>query len=184
LVVLGLSAALVIATAAACGGGSPPADREHADRPQPRPDPSVERALRDPAVARRLDRCGVTAANGSVPPGETPRPSEPAAAYHGRDGLWTVLRPRGVLVAEEEPDGTLSMKFPWWRADRGALKITGRRLDGDAAPLRARIPSGYGPIGFQSSALVFPKPGCWRVTGQAGDAVLTFVILVLRPRPQ
>jgi hypothetical protein len=72
------------------------------------------------------------------------------------------------------------MKFPWWRLAEGQLLISGRRLDGDAGPLRARIPSGYGNIGFQSTALIFPTVGCWEVTGRIGDKSLTFVIDVVQ----
>jgi len=56
----------------------------------------------------------------------------------------------------------------------------GRRLDEPASPLRAEIPAGYGDFGFQSSALIFPTPGCWEVTGHVGTASLTFVTLVHR----
>jgi hypothetical protein len=181
---LALALALLALTTAGCGGGSPAPDRPAAPAAHPRADPSVERALQDPAVARRLDRCPVTAPNHSVPPGESPPPGQPPTRYYGRGGLWTVVPARGVVVGDQEPDGALSMKFPWWRGVRGRLTITGRRLDGRAAPLRAHIPRGYGPIGFQATALVFPAPGCWEVTGRAGSARMTFVALVVRARPQ
>jgi hypothetical protein len=47
-------------------------------------------------------------------------------------------------------DGSLSMKFPWYRGVRGQLTIVGRRLGSTAPRLRADIPSGYGDIGFQA----------------------------------
>jgi hypothetical protein len=72
------------------------------------------------------------------------------------------------------------MKWPWWRAVRAKLTIEGRRLDAPAPPLRADIPDGYGASGFQPSALVFPTEGCWEVTGNAGDARLTFLVLVVK----
>jgi hypothetical protein len=72
------------------------------------------------------------------------------------------------------------MKWPWWRLVRGPLAIEGRRLDGAAPPLRAHIPDGYHNAGFQSSALVFPTPGCWEVTGSIGEASLTFVTEVVK----
>ena len=78
------------------------------------------------------------------------------------------------------PDGSLSMKFGWERGVRGALVIDGHRLDAPAPPLRANIPRGYGDIGFQSTALIFPTPGCWEVTGHVGDARLTFVTRVVK----
>lgn len=80
------------------------------------------------------------------------------------------------------PDRSLSMKFPWWRGVRGKLTIQGRRLDAHAPPLRASIPAGYGEIGFQATALIFPTAGCWEVTGKVGEASLTFVTRVVNLR--
>ena len=80
-------------------------------------------------------------------------------------------QPRGPGLVLE--DGSLSMKFPWWRGVKGKLTIAGRRLDGSVPPLRARIPDGYGDIGFQATALIFPTEGCWEVTGKVGDTSLT-----------
>jgi len=97
-------------------------------------------------------------------------------------GLWlegkVVFRPGGP--GETLDDGSLSMKFWWWRLARGKLTIQGRRLDGPSPPLRARIPDGYGDIGFQATALIFPTPGCWEVTGRVGDKTLTFVTQVVK----
>jgi hypothetical protein len=67
------------------------------------------------------------------------------------------------------------MKWPWWRGVKGQLTIEGQRLDASARPLRAHVGSGYGDTGFQASALIFPTPGCWEVTGRVDDASLTFV---------
>ena len=89
-----------------------------------------------------------------------------------------VFRPGGAGFVL--PDGALQVKFGWWRGSAGRLTITGRRLDGEAPPLRARIPDGYGANGFQATALIFPTPGCWEVTGHLGDARLTFITEVVR----
>ena len=103
---------------------------------------------------------------------------------HGNAALSTVLWPEGKVAFKPGgagfvlENGALSMKFPWWRLVRGRLTIEGRRLDGPAPPLRARIPDGYGEIGFQATALIFPTPGCWEVTGRIADQSLTFVTLV------
>jgi hypothetical protein len=131
-------------------------------------------------VARRAtpSPCPVTRPNGSTPPGELPSP-----LHHGDGGLWTALWPAGtVLIAPEQiqRDGTLTMKWPWWRGQRGALRITGRRLDATAAPLQSAIPEGYGETGFQATALIFPSEGCWEITGAVAGAALTFVVLVER----
>jgi hypothetical protein len=94
-----------------------------------------------------------------------------------------VLYPEGVRE-RPEADGSIAEKFGWWRGVRGRLRITGRRLDGLSRPLRALIPSGYGPTGFQSTAIIFPTDGCWSVTGAAGSARLSFVTLVFKGRRQ
>jgi hypothetical protein len=70
------------------------------------------------------------------------------------------------------------MKFPWDRAVRGRLHITGRRIDGEAPPLRSHVPD-YGLTGFQSTAVTFPTVGCWEVTGRVtSQTSLTFVTSV------
>ncbi len=67
-----------------------------------------------------------------------------------------------------------------WRGIRGELRIEGRRLDGNAKPIRAEIPPYYGLSGFQPSGIFFPTEGCWEVTGRVGDVSLTFVTLVAK----
>ncbi len=122
--------------------------------------------------------CPVTLPNGNTPPGEAHAPE-----YHGNGALFTVLWPDGnISIGPQnvEPDGSLSMKFVWWRGMKGQLMIEGRRLDAVAPPLRADIPDGHGDSGVQASALIFPTEGCWEVTGRVGDAALTFVTRVTK----
>ena len=114
----------------------------------------------------------------SLPPGEIVEFKD----YIGNGELGTVLWPDGKVMMEQhnlEADGSLSMKWGWWREVTGPLTIEGHRLDADAPPLRADIPDGYGDTGFQVSALIFPTTGCWEVTGRVGDASLTFVTEVV-----
>jgi hypothetical protein len=128
--------------------------------------------------------CPVTSPNGSTPPGEKP------AGHHGNGALWTVLSTDGKVIIRPgvsgsiQPDGSLAMKFPWWRGVRGRLAIQGRRLDAKAPPLRASIPEGYGDTGFQAPGLIVPAENCWEVTGKAGEASLTFVTEVIRAEEQ
>lgn len=131
-------------------------------------------------IATPLPACPVTSPNGLAPPGEQPSPD-----YLSNGQLWTVLWPSGKVIFERggpgaiHPDGSLEMKWGWWRGVKGQLTITGRRLDAPAAPLRADIPSGYGESGFQATGLTFSSAGCWEVTGRVGEAELTFVTLVV-----
>jgi len=119
-----------------------------------------------------------------------PTPTPSAAGFnYGNAGLrvhlgWPNGRlaagilPDGGSRATVEEDGSIHAKLGWWRGVPGTLRITGRRLDADAPPLRAHVPTGYGPRGFQPTGLVFPTIGCWRVVGQVADARLTFVVKV------
>lgn len=124
--------------------------------------------------------CQVTQPNGQTPPSQKASP-----LHHGNGELFTYLWPKGTVVFRPSgagrvlEDGSLEMKFGWWRTVRGQLKIEGRRLDASAPGLRARIPSGYSGV-FQASSLIFPTPGCWEVTGRAGEASLTFVTRVVK----
>lgn len=127
--------------------------------------------------------CPVTAPNGSLPPGE----QAASADYLGNGRLWTVLWPEGEVVFETggpgeiRPDGSLAMKFPFWRGEGvvGELRIDGERLDGEAPAMIGEISEGYGESGFQATALVFPSAGCWQVNARAGDDVLTFTTQVV-----
>ncbi len=105
-----------------------------------------------------------------------------SARAHGNDSLWVGgLGTDGVITATGDAinaDGSIGWKLGWWRAVSGGLTITGKRLDGDAPPLQADVPSGYGSTGFQASGVTFPSTGCWQVTGHVGSASLTFVTYV------
>ena len=104
----------------------------------------------------------------------------------GNDALGTWLWPDGRVLfrtggsGEVLPDGSLSMKFGWWRKQSGRLVLAGRRIDRVAPPMRSRIPDGYGDSGIQSTALIFPTVGCWEVTGQLNRSSLKFVTAVER----
>jgi hypothetical protein len=79
-----------------------------------------------------------------------------------------------------EKDGSIGVKWPWWRGVRGRLKIEGRRLDRPARPLRPEINNAYGLTAFQPSGIYFSTVGCWEVTGKVGGARLTFVTVVVK----
>lgn len=128
--------------------------------------------------------CPVTKPNGIVADGGEPDRN----SYGNRQlsvgpfGLWpdgtVVFKPGGAGFVTQ--DGSLGMKFGWQRGVRGELKIDGRRLDAQAPALRAHVPNGYEPLGFQATSLIFATPGCWEVTGHVGDASVTFVTMVVQ----
>lgn len=127
--------------------------------------------------------CPVTMPNGSVPPGESSSP-----LFFGNTVLWTSLSSQGQVKfgpgnpGEIGSDGSLSIRWSWWRGVQGNLAIEGKRLDGAAPPLKAIVPDGFGLTGFQTSTLVFPTDGCWQVTGRVGAPSLTFVTLVVQTK--
>lgn len=117
--------------------------------------------------------CPVTRPNGEHPPGDS------NSEFFGNGRLWVDLWVDGHAVTSDmRRDGSLAVKFPWTRGVRGELTITGHRLDAPAPPARASVPDGYGSVGFQSSAIIFPTAGCWQVTGKVGQVSLTFVTTV------
>lgn len=107
-----------------------------------------------------------------------------ASSAVGNESLWVGgLGPSGVISATGDAisaNGSIGWKLGWWREVSGDLTITGMRLDGDAPPLEADVPSGYGPTGFQASGVTFPTTGCWQVTGHVGSASLTFVTYITK----
>jgi hypothetical protein len=162
--------------AAACTTSSPVEEHSTASAPA--------EGSRQPTAPGTVDQaCPVTAPNNLTPPGEAPsKGSLGAGGYLGNGRLWTVLWPHGlVLVPPDDigPDGSLEMKFPWWRGPRlhGAVHIHGHEL-ALGLPVGASIPGGYGDTGFQPSGIVFPAAGCYEITGEAAGATLTFVTLV------
>lgn len=140
-------------------------------------EPYRSAALLHIAVARA---CPMTVPNTRVVPDRLTRYY---GVNHGNGLLWVSLWPEGrvtVPPASVNADGSIDAKFPWYRVVKGLLTITGRRLDAPAPLAQARVPSGYGPAGFQSTAVIFPSEGCWRITGRIGDVSLTFVTKVVK----
>lgn len=100
---------------------------------------------------------------------------------HGNGTLWVYLQPGGYSWSDGsvDKDGSLRLKFGWWRGIRGKFTVEGHRLDAPAAPLRYEIHAdSYGDMGFMPSYLFFPTEGYWQITGHIGEKSLTFVIHV------
>ncbi len=104
--------------------------------------------------------------------------------------IFTVLWPEGRVIFEPGgpgfvlPDGSLSMKWGWFRTIPGKVLISGRRLDAPAPTMPLimlrGVPDGYGSTGFHAGALIFPTEGCWEVTATVAGDSLTLVTLVIK----
>jgi hypothetical protein len=167
--------AVVLVILAGCAGGRP------ATRPTAAAPSTTAAQQPQPVTLADARQCPITRPNGATPPGVGAQ----AGVNHGNTWLWTAMWPGGVIKAEPDyvdKDGSIHMKFGWWRGVRGQLSIQGRRLDAPAPPLRAEVPDGYGDRGFQASGVIFPTEGCWEITGQVGTARLTFVNFVIRSK--
>lgn len=110
-------------------------------------------------------------------PGDAPASLWPT--WFGNESLAAGLSPayRGAWYAGEP-----GVQVVWWRDVPGELEIEGTRLDESAEPLIVNIPftpPGYrDQAGYRTTGLLFPAPGCWKVTGRIGDTVLAFVVWV------
>ena len=144
------------------------------------------RAGRTTAAAQTIT-CRVT-----IPPKDpAANPASPSFNYGNSRIRVSLYRRNGKLIAGRlagggkmatlNSDGSIDAKFGWWRAGSGKIKISGRRLDASAPPLRAHVPDGYGP-GFQATGLTFPTTGCWRVTGRYLESQISFTLLVSKSR--
>ena len=159
-------------------------------------------ALVLPAIAQNHgEESQISAAEGSIPCKVTKPngrgPEAVAAALlqaglpnnnYGNGSLAVDLWPGGTIVFKPDGggfvqrDGSLGMKFAWWRGVRGKLTIDGRRLDKSIAarPRMESRPNAYPEDGWLPTYLIFPTPGCWQVTGRIGKANLTFVTRVVK----
>jgi hypothetical protein len=161
------------------------------------PPSSLNTALPSPAplLQDAIASCKIVRPN-------TPSPSDGfsnSLVYGNADGtLFTIPMSDGRIIFRPngsgsiEPDGSLAIKWPWYRNNiKGQVVVEGRRLDASAPPLRAvmgcchdrdtAVPGCcYGDTGFIAGALIFPTEGCWEVTGRVGNHSLTFVTLVIK----
>jgi len=133
-------------------------------------------------AADSSSECKVTKPNGQAPLGQ-PRGRD----TYGNDAVSTDLFPNGVVQFSPRgpgfvlSDGSLKMKFSWWRKADAPLEITGRRLDATAPPLRAEI-GGSGDVHMVPTYIIFPTTGCWEVTGKVSEVSLVFITKVVKTK--
>ena len=124
---------------------------------------------------------------------KAPEPFSPTAPWegifwYGSEQLWTALHNDGVWAGlPENPDG-YTQKIMWWSSLYSlkdelepALVVSGRRLDGEADPLRF-----YGATNAMAddigeamlTGVEIPTLGCWEITGQYKKSSIKFVVWV------
>lgn len=108
----------------------------------------------------------------------------------GTDKLWIALPASGEIWGwkprgRNQPDLTAkifwgSVDFDYHRAEDYDLKVTGRRLDGDAPPLVVdRVTNAlFIPHAAMLTGVYVPAPGCWEITGARRGEKLSFVVWV------
>ena len=104
--------------------------------------------------------------------------------WYGTPALWTSLRQDGTWSALPYHDGAYTQKVFWWSRDykwESPLTVTGMRMDGSAAPLRASTATNAFAEDIGSSILVgveVPAAGCWKITGHLKGMAVSFVVRV------
>lgn len=137
--------------------------------------------------------CPVTGppANPFIPPPPYELEHSTKSFLIGTEKLWTGLRKTGVWYWAPHAPGhenevqPLTEKTFWGSVDFDykteyppKLKITGRRLDGNAPPLLTLTPTNAfpGPAAAMLVGVYVPTPGCWEITGEYKGQKLSFVI--------
>ena len=123
-----------------------------------------------------------------TPPGLPERVKDDNVVWFGTEKLWTSLPGSGEVWGwGPRPPGSsnLTAKIFWFSVDydrhkegNADLKVTGRRLDGDAPPLWA-LPTTNAlgdPYDAMLSGVYMPTPGCWEITGEYKGQKLSFVV--------
>jgi hypothetical protein len=125
------------------------------------------------------------------PPFVAPAPHQPIPAapdfWYGTEDFWTILR-TGVWRALPHTERGYSQKaffwskeFNWRKEMRPDLRVTGKRLDGQA-PAFAGENATHAIFGDGTAAMLtginIPTTGCWEITGSYRDHELKFVVKV------
>jgi hypothetical protein len=139
--------------------------------------------------------CPVTVAPADpfIPPSPYERSDNVNSFLLGTEKLWTGLRKAEVWWWAPHPPGheqevqPLTAKIFWGSVDFNykeeyppKLKVTGRRLDGDAPPLLTLPTTNAfpGPAAGMLTGVYVPTPGCWEITGEYRGQKLSFVVWV------
>ncbi len=123
-----------------------------------------------------------------TPPGEHKMGKDDNNFWWGTEKLWIALPKSGTVWgwlprAPGEPDLTAkifwgSVDFDHHRKEDYDLKVTGRRLDGDAPPIWVdKVTNAlFVPNAAMLTGVHVPTPGCWEITGAYKGRKLSFVV--------
>jgi hypothetical protein len=125
------------------------------------------------------DGCPLTEPVWLIPPDDAASNDPSGYGYYFVNDDQSILAAARYAKSDEShlrvsEDG---IKVGWFRPEGALLEISGRRIDGQADPLKAEIPCCY-PTRFQSTGLFFPSAGCWEVNATAADRSISFVVFV------
>ena len=124
---------------------------------------------------------------------KAPEPFSPIAPWkgifwYGSEHLWTALNTDGVWSKLPENSDGYGQKIMWWSSLYSLkdelepeLVVSGKRLDGEAEPLRF-----YGATNAMAddigeamlTGVEIPTLGCWEITGQYKESEISFVVWV------
>jgi hypothetical protein len=137
------------------------------------------------------EACSVTRPN---PPfaAPSPYPSSPPDdryAWFGSPALWTMLELDGEVWDAANAAFPVSQKLFWWssnwagmRADPApVLTVVATRLDGPGSVRTDHATNASADsLGGQAmlAGIEFPTAGCWQLTAQYGDAVLSYIVWI------
>ena len=126
-----------------------------------------------------------------TPPGEDEMGENDNDFWLGTEKLWIALPKSGEVwgwlprAPGHEHDLTAkifwgSVDFDYHRKEDYDLKVTGRRLDGDAPPLLVdKVTNAlFVPHAAMLTGVWAPTPGCWEITGDRRGQKLSFVVWV------
>lgn len=155
-------------------------------------EPSASRRLVPPASCPLTLPPAVT----FTPPGEQEMGKNDNSFWLGTEKLWIALPKSGHVWGwaprppGHEHDLTAkifwgSVDFDYHRKEDYSLKVTGRRLDGDAPPLVVdKVTNAlFVPHAAMLTGVIVPAPGCWEITGDYKGEKLSFIVWVYPVRP-
>src|SRR6266508_204157 len=167
---------VLLLTVIGCNGGPPTGHGVGAASPVP---PASSPEASPASTSGAPTGCAVTLPHTAPIPelgGLTPLPGNRFSWYG--DTTLAVMLPRDGVYRTTSTANRFSAKIPWYRFRTGEVEISAERLDAKADRVRSRTTEGYGGFGFNPSEVTFSSEGCWRVSGDLGGHVVSFVMYV------